>query len=158
MEVKITYVRRHENEVCLPLKSFNNNRRNHHNHKVPQPIAANPNSGTLHTSLQRQDFRDINPRHAVDASAEDEHVCKEEGDRGRRSGHGGGSAFEAEQDGNHHHGEAKTAAAPEHCLTPAHLVQEEGEDKRAEHEHHVDAATEDLGEFGLYADVLDEDG
>ena len=66
--------------------------------------------------------------------------------------------MEAKQDGDHHHRDAQAGTSPKHGLSTTHLVQEEGGDQRAEHEHHVDAATENLSKFGLHTDVLDEDG
>lgn len=151
-----SYVRDHKDQVRLPLQPVNQNRRNHHNGKIPKPVTRDPNCGTLRPHSQRQNLRHIDPRHTVDTPSKDKHIREEESHGGRSRRLGDRGAFEAEQDGNHHHGEAESGTSPEHGLSAPHLVEEEGRDKGAKHEHHVDAAAEDLSEFGFEADVLDE--
>lgn len=69
----------------------------------PNPVGRDPDSRALRARMQRQDLRDIAPWDAVDGGTEDEHVEEEESHRRGRGRVLVGVAFEAEQDGHHHH-------------------------------------------------------
>lgn len=58
-------VRTHEDQVAFPRQSIQQDWRDHDNEEVPEPIAGDSDGGTFCTSVQREDFRDIDPGDAV---------------------------------------------------------------------------------------------
>ena len=78
----MSYVCGHKNEISLPLQPIDNDRRDHYNGKVPQPITTDSNSSAFRASFQGKDLWNINPWHTIDTRAEDQHVSEEEGNRG----------------------------------------------------------------------------
>lgn len=146
--------------------------------------------------MQGEDFRDVAPWDAVDRGAEDEHILasdisfvlsicdlnvqetygEEKRNAGGRRRPLNRCPLEAQQDGDHHHGEPKAEASPHHRLPATNAVNQERWDEGTEKEHDLDAmlwisfaltilgmrhhvhSTEEQGQIPIQADIDLEDG
>lgn len=66
--------------------------------------------------------RDVDPRDAVTAGAEDKHVDEEEGDTRGCGGLSNAGVLEAQEDRDHHHANSQAKRSPHHRAATTQLV------------------------------------
>ncbi|KAH3663517.1 hypothetical protein OGAPHI_004918 [Ogataea philodendri] len=138
-----------ENDVCFPSEVLGDDRGDHSNHEVGDPVCRGADGSTLGSELQWQNFCTIDPWNTVHGGSEKGHVGEEEGHRTGRAL----LSANSQQDSDHHHRHHLSQRSRDQRSSSSNFVQPQSRDETEEEEGNHDTATKNGGDVGAHSNV-----